>query len=214
MVLCSHGEGGGIRGSWRVARSRHRAVSGPRVQATWTRCQTHGNVGRNLWEVWSTYILSEKVNTHVLWWIQTFHNIVSSCRKGGFFVDLFVRVSNQVAVNMYKRLGYSVYRTVIEYYSASNGEPDEDAYGESARVVILLFWVAAETWITCAAHDSELHHGFISCICQSEQEGALQRLHSWEIAFAVADMRKALSRDTEKKSIIPLPHPVRPEDIE
>ncbi|XP_025858120.2 N-alpha-acetyltransferase 20 isoform X1 [Vulpes vulpes] len=77
-------------------------------------------------------------------------------RKGGFFVDLFVRVSNQVAVNMYKRLGYSVYRTVIEYYSASNGEPDEDAY----------------------------------------------------------DMRKALSRDTEKKSIIPLPHPVRPEDIE
>ncbi|PIO26881.1 hypothetical protein AB205_0045380, partial [Aquarana catesbeiana] len=49
-------------------------------------------------------------------------------RKGGFFVDLFVRVSNQVAVNMYKQLGYSVYRTVIEYYSASNGEPDEDAY--------------------------------------------------------------------------------------
>lgn len=45
-------------------------------------------------------------------------------------MDLFVRVSNQVAVNMYKRLGYSVYRTVIEYYSASNGEPDEDAYGE------------------------------------------------------------------------------------
>lgn len=77
-------------------------------------------------------------------------------RKGGFFVDLFVRVSNQVAVNMYKQLGYSVYRTVLEYYSASNGEPDEDAY----------------------------------------------------------DMRKALSRDTEKKSIIPLPHPVRPEDIE
>ncbi|NWX91771.1 NAA20 acetyltransferase, partial [Nothoprocta pentlandii] len=77
-------------------------------------------------------------------------------KKGGFFVDLFVRVSNQVAVNMYKQLGYSVYRTVLEYYSASNGEPDEDAY----------------------------------------------------------DMRKALSRDSEKKSIIPLPHPVRPEDIE
>ncbi|NWQ81268.1 NAA20 acetyltransferase, partial [Columbina picui] len=77
-------------------------------------------------------------------------------KKGGFFVDLFVRVSNQVAVNMYKQLGYSVYRTVLEYYSASSGEPDEDAY----------------------------------------------------------DMRKALSRDTDKKSIIPLPHPVRPEDIE
>ncbi|ELK03928.1 N-terminal acetyltransferase B complex catalytic subunit NAT5 [Pteropus alecto] len=55
-------------------------------------------------------------------------------RKGGFFVDLFVRVSNQVAVNMYKQLGYSVYRTVIEYYSASNGEPDEDAYGQLPSV--------------------------------------------------------------------------------
>ncbi|XP_032923819.1 N-alpha-acetyltransferase 20 isoform X1 [Catharus ustulatus] len=51
-------------------------------------------------------------------------------KKGGFFVDLFVRVSNQVAVNMYKQLGYSVYRTVLEYYSASSGEPDEDAYGK------------------------------------------------------------------------------------
>uniref|UniRef100_S4RPR2 N-alpha-acetyltransferase 20 n=1 Tax=Petromyzon marinus TaxID=7757 RepID=S4RPR2_PETMA len=77
-------------------------------------------------------------------------------KKGCFFVDLFVRVSNQVAVSMYRRLGYSVYRTVLEYYSASNGEADEDAY----------------------------------------------------------DMRKALSRDVNKKSVVPLPHPVRPEDIE
>ncbi|CAI9556089.1 unnamed protein product, partial [Staurois parvus] len=76
-------------------------------------------------------------------------------RKGGFFVDLFVRVSNQVAFNTYKQLGYSVYRTVLKYYSTSSGEPDEDAY----------------------------------------------------------DMRKALSRDTEKKSVIPIPEPVKPEDV-
>ena len=37
---------------------------------------------------------------------------------------------------MYKQLGYSVYRTVIEYYSASNGEPDEDAYGKSRKLFI------------------------------------------------------------------------------
>ncbi|XP_010210618.1 PREDICTED: N-alpha-acetyltransferase 20 [Tinamus guttatus] len=83
-------------------------------------------------------------------------------KKGGFFVDLFVRVSNQVAVNMYKQLGYSVYRTVLEYYSAR----------QSTSVTNL--------------------------------DGAVYTL----------DMRKALSRDSEKKSIIPLPHPVRPEDIE
>ncbi|XP_015783241.1 N-alpha-acetyltransferase 20 [Tetranychus urticae] len=74
-------------------------------------------------------------------------------KKEAYFVDLFVRVSNKVAVDMYTRLGYSVYRRVIDYYI---GDPDEDAY----------------------------------------------------------DMRKALSRDKLKKSIIPLPHPVRPEDLD
>ena len=69
----------------------------------------------------------------------------------GYFVDLFVRVSNVLAINMYKRLGYSVYRQVLGYYSG-----EEDAY----------------------------------------------------------DMRKALSRDVEKKSIIPLPHPIQPEELE
>jgi len=48
-------------------------------------------------------------------------------RKDAFFVDLFVRMSNNVAVDMYKQLGYVVYRRVLEYYS---GDPDEDAYGE------------------------------------------------------------------------------------
>lgn len=42
-------------------------------------------------------------------------------------MDLFVRKSNQVAINMYKNLGYIVYRTILEYYS---GDQDEDAYGE------------------------------------------------------------------------------------
>ena len=43
------------------------------------------------------------------------------------FVDLFVRVSNSVAIGMYKKFGYTVYRQVIGYY---NGE--EDAYGAPA----------------------------------------------------------------------------------
>ncbi|XP_077996597.1 N-alpha-acetyltransferase 20-like [Glandiceps talaboti] len=45
--------------------------------------------------------------------------------KKTYFVDLFVRVSNKVAIDMYHRLGYSVYRRVLEYYS---GDPDEDAF--------------------------------------------------------------------------------------
>lgn len=45
----------------------------------------------------------------------------------GYFVDLFVRRSNKVAIDMYKQFGYSIYRTVIEYYS---GETTEDAFGK------------------------------------------------------------------------------------
>ena len=73
--------------------------------------------------------------------------------KDCYFVDLFVRVSNKIAIGMYQNLGYVVYRTVLEYYV---GDPDEDAY----------------------------------------------------------DMRKACSRDVDKKSMIPLTHPVRPEDVD
>eukprot|EP00775_Hariotina_reticulata_P005578 gene5578-5816_t len=40
-----------------------------------------------------------------------------------YFVDLFVRVSNQVAIKMYEGFGYSKYRRVINYYSG-----DEDAF--------------------------------------------------------------------------------------
>lgn len=38
-------------------------------------------------------------------------------RHDGFFVDLFVRPSNEVAINMYKNLGYIIYRRVLNYYS-------------------------------------------------------------------------------------------------
>lgn len=60
--------------------------------------------------------------------ISKFLNVssIGCCRKRAYFVDLFVRVSNKVAINMYTNLGYIVYRTVLEYYS---GDPDEDAYG-------------------------------------------------------------------------------------
>jgi N-terminal acetyltransferase B complex catalytic subunit len=49
----------------------------------------------------------------------------------GYFVDLYVRVSNEIAIGMYEGMGYSVYRRVVEYYSATMPEEkDEDAFGE------------------------------------------------------------------------------------
>lgn len=40
-----------------------------------------------------------------------------------YFVDLFVRVSNKAAINMYRKFGYDVYRQVLNYYSG-----EEDAF--------------------------------------------------------------------------------------
>lgn len=49
---------------------------------------------------------------------------VSERAYNAYFVDLFVRVSNALAISMYKRFGYTVYRQVLGYYSG-----EEDAYG-------------------------------------------------------------------------------------
>lgn len=81
---------------------------------------------------------------------------VSVLTYNAYFVDLFVRASNNLAIQMYEKFGYSTYRRVLGYYSSYGDEPSEDAL----------------------------------------------------------DMRKALPRDTEKQSIVPLDHPVRPEDLE
>ena len=42
-------------------------------------------------------------------------------KKSCYFVDLFVRVSNSVAITMYHKLGYVVYRTVVDYYRYLHG---------------------------------------------------------------------------------------------
>ncbi|KAL8702382.1 MAG: hypothetical protein Q9201_004448 [Fulgogasparrea decipioides] len=50
--------------------------------------------------------------------------------ENAWFMDLFVRVSNETAINMYKKMGYSVYRRVVGYYSDNpTGKGDsEDAF--------------------------------------------------------------------------------------
>ena len=62
-------------------------------------------------------------------------------------------MSNSIAISFYTRLGYTVYRTVLQYYS---GDTDEDAY----------------------------------------------------------DMRKALTIDVNKKSVVPLESPVHMEELD
>lgn len=42
-----------------------------------------------------------------------------------YFVDLFVRASNTLAISMYEKFGYVKYRRVLDYYS---GDDPEDAF--------------------------------------------------------------------------------------
>ncbi|KAI9637399.1 uncharacterized protein MKK02DRAFT_24102 [Dioszegia hungarica] len=42
-----------------------------------------------------------------------------------WFVDLFVRCNNERAVEMYERMGYSVFRRVVDYYTGMGESRDE-----------------------------------------------------------------------------------------
>jgi N-terminal acetyltransferase B complex catalytic subunit len=52
----------------------------------------------------------------------------------GFYVDLYVRCANHLAIDMYEGMGYSVFRRVREYYGTlgigKGGRDEEDAFGE------------------------------------------------------------------------------------
>lgn len=60
--------------------------------------------------------------------------LVSDSTYRGFFVDLYVRCTNVIAIQMYEELGYSVYRRVREYYGSlgrgRQAKDEEDAFGE------------------------------------------------------------------------------------
>lgn len=48
-----------------------------------------------------------------------------------YFMDLFVRATNSTALGMYERMGFRVFRRVLDYYRASSGSSstgNEDAF--------------------------------------------------------------------------------------
>ena len=48
--------------------------------------------------------------------------------QNAWFVDLYVRASNTLAIDMYKKMGYTVYRRVVSYYGDGSGAEGEDAF--------------------------------------------------------------------------------------
>jgi len=58
--------------------------------------------------------------------------LVSDDVYKGFFVDLYARCTNDLAINMYEGFGYSVYRRVEQYYGSLGlgkaAKDEEDAF--------------------------------------------------------------------------------------
>jgi N-terminal acetyltransferase B complex catalytic subunit len=54
----------------------------------------------------------------------------SSDEYDAWFMDLFVRKSNTIAQALYRGIGYSVYRRVLDYYIDDSTDPSKD--GEDA----------------------------------------------------------------------------------
>lgn len=48
-----------------------------------------------------------------------------------YFMDLFVRSTNALAINMYRGFGFDIFRRIKEYYMTDGLEPSEDAFGMS-----------------------------------------------------------------------------------
>lgn len=67
--------------------------------------------------------VSDQYNTPI---IQSLFNCVVIYRGKMFYVDLFVRESNKSALEMYRKMGYTVYRRILDYYSGFRNEDGLD----------------------------------------------------------------------------------------
>ena len=60
--------------------------------------------------------------------LMNFLEDVTENQHDGYYVDLFVRESNKIAIEMYKKFGYVIYQTINKYYSSDGIQPAENAY--------------------------------------------------------------------------------------
>ena len=81
--------------------------------------------------------------------------LVSDDVYKGFFVDLYVRCTNVLAIDMYEGFGYSVYRRVELYYGSLGlgkaAKDEEDAFGRHIST-FCRFPVLIASRQTCESH--------------------------------------------------------------
>lgn len=65
--------------------------------------------------------------------VEQLRQLSETAEQNCFFMDLFVRTSNHVAVEMYKRLGFEPFRRVLQYYGSGKNEDAFDMRMPLAR---------------------------------------------------------------------------------
>ncbi len=109
-----------------------------------------------------------------------------------YFVDLFVRVSNASAIRMYNKVSRQRAPSAISMAFLHSHEP---------RVVAIL----------CNVDEHPAMYAVLLQFGYSIYRTVLGYYSGDENAY---DMRKAMSRDKEGKSVIPLTRPIHPHELE
>lgn len=135
----------------------------------------------------------------------------ASSTHNGYFLDLFVRCNNAVAIPMYEKLGYTVFRRVVGYYQgiAGEGKDGEDAFGECTTLV--LDQIRGRRSERSDGGELEVLLPSSLLVLQALplvrslavlDSSSLNPLFS-SFSFPPPDMRKPLPRDVERASIRP-----------
>ena len=113
--------------------------------------------------------------------------LVSDDVYKGFFVDLYVRCTNDLAINMYEGFGYSVYRRVEQYYGSLGlgraAKDEEDAFGKYMST-LRIFTVFITPRQTCENRYLEIHIDGLSEQTEGTSSSVQERHPSLHNTFA------------------------------
>ncbi|QPG74178.1 hypothetical protein FOA43_001502 [Brettanomyces nanus] len=78
-----------------------------------------------------------------------------------FFIDLFVKCNNTLAINFYEKLGYSVYRRVIGYYGGSSSSlklPNKNKLNDNTDAFDMRKSLKRDSNTECVRKNGRKHH--------------------------------------------------------
>jgi N-terminal acetyltransferase B complex catalytic subunit len=132
-----------------------------------------------------------------------FETDICNDQKQNYFVDLFVRTSNTLAIQMYTNFGYRIYRTVIGYYQTSTTPITINT--------VAVVDTTSNNNNNITNNTNSQQHPTTTTTTTTTSMSTSSTANGGEDAY---DMRKSLSRDPKQLSMIPLLHPIYPEDLE